>query len=61
MLRKQLKSFFNKLGKNTTISVKGRHDPCVGIRGVPVAEAMMSLVLADLFLRHQAQCGFGDF
>ena len=37
---------------------KGRHDPCVGIRGVPVAEAMMSLVLADLLMRHKAQCDF---
>jgi chorismate synthase len=43
-------------GKNTTISTKGRHDPCVGIRGVPVAEAMLAAVLADHLLRHQAQC-----
>ena len=35
----------NKFGKNTTISVKGRHDPCVGIRAVPVGEAMMNCVL----------------
>ena len=47
--------------KNVDVVTKGRHDPCVGIRGVPVAEAMMSLVLADLFMRHQAQCGFGNF
>jgi chorismate synthase len=40
------------------VVTKGRHDPCVGIRGVPVAEAMMSLVLADLLMRHKAQCGF---
>ena len=47
--------------KNVDVITKGRHDPCVGIRGVPVAEAMMSLVLADLFMRHRAQCGYGDF
>jgi chorismate synthase len=39
------------------ISTKGRHDPCVGIRAVPVGEAMMALVLADHFLRHRAQIG----
>ena len=44
-------------GRDTTISTKGRHDPCVGIRGVPVAEAMLAIVLADHVLRHQAQCG----
>jgi chorismate synthase len=44
-------------GTNTDISTKGRHDPCVGIRAVPVAEAMMALVLADHFLRHRAQIG----
>ena len=42
--------------KNTTISTKGRHDPCVGIRAVPVGEAMMACVLADHMLRHRAQC-----
>ena len=47
----------NKLGKNTTISVKGRHDPCVGIRAVPVGEAMLSCVLLDHYLMHKAQCG----
>jgi chorismate synthase len=36
---------------------KGRHDPCVGIRAVPVAEAMMAIVLADHFLRHRGQMG----
>ena len=46
----------NKLGKNTTISVKGRHDPCVGIRAVPVGEAMLSCVLLDHYLMHKAQC-----
>jgi chorismate synthase len=44
-------------GQDTDISTKGRHDPCVGIRGVPVAEAMMAIVLADHFLRHRAQVG----
>jgi len=44
-------------GQDTEIVTKGRHDPCVGIRGVPVAEAMMAAVLADHLLRHQAQCG----
>ena len=44
--------------ENVDVVTKGRHDPCVGIRGVPVAEAMMSLVLADLLMRHKAQCGF---
>ena len=46
----------NKFGKNTTISVKGRHDPCVGIRAVPVGEAMMNCVLLDHLLLHKAQC-----
>src|SRR6056300_501574 len=46
----------NKFGKNTTISVKGRHDPCVGIRAVPVGEAMMSCVLLDHYLMNKAQC-----
>ena len=44
-------------GRNTEIVTRGRHDPCVGIRGVPVAEAMLAIVLADHLLRHQAQCG----
>jgi chorismate synthase len=44
-------------GKNTEISTKGRHDPCVGIRAVPVGEAMLACVLADHLLRHRAQCG----
>jgi chorismate synthase len=46
----------NKFGKNTTISVKGRHDPCVGIRAVPVGEAMLNCVLLDHFLMNKAQC-----
>ena len=44
-------------GRNTTVATKGRHDPCVGIRGVPVGEAMMACVLADHMLRHRGQCG----
>ncbi len=44
-------------GQNTEIVTKGRHDPCVGIRGVPVGEAMMACVLADHMLRHRGQCG----
>ena len=46
----------NKFGKNTFISVKGRHDPCVGIRAVPVGEAMLSCVILDHYLLHKAQC-----
>ena len=44
-------------GEATEIVTKGRHDPCVGIRGVPVVESMMALVLADQKLLHRAQCG----
>ena len=44
-------------GRDTEIVTKGRHDPCVGIRAVPVGEAMMAVVLADHLLRHRAQCG----
>jgi chorismate synthase len=44
-------------GEATEIKTKGRHDPCVGIRGVPVVEAMMALVLADHKLLHRGQCG----
>ncbi len=44
-------------GHETDIQTKGRHDPCVGIRAVPVGEAMMALVLADHFLRHRGQTG----
>ena len=44
-------------GQDTEIVTKGRHDPCVGIRGVPVGEAMMACVLADHMLRHRGQCG----
>ncbi len=44
-------------GQDTEIVTKGRHDPCVGIRGIPVGEAMVACVLADHMLRHRAQCG----
>jgi len=44
-------------GAETEIATLGRHDPCVGIRGAPVVEAMMALVLADQKLLHRAQCG----
>lgn len=47
----------DRAGTNTDIATTGRHDPCVGIRAVPVAEAMMQLVLADHFLRHRGQVG----
>jgi chorismate synthase len=42
-------------GKSTEIITKGRHDPCVGIRAVPIAEAMLALTLMDHYLRHRAQ------
>lgn len=44
-------------GNDADVVTKGRHDPCVGIRAVPIGEAMMAIVLADHFLRHRAQCG----
>ena len=43
--------------EETEIVTKGRHDPCVGIRAAPVAEAMVACVLADAFLRHRGQVG----
>ena len=43
--------------QSVEIVTKGRHDPCVGIRAVPIAEAMMAIVLLDHLLRHKAQCG----
>jgi chorismate synthase len=46
-----------KDGEDTDVRTKGRHDPCVGIRAVPVAEAMMACVLADQMLRHRGQVG----
>jgi chorismate synthase len=47
----------DRAGEETEIVTKGRHDPCVGIRAVPVGEAMMACVLADQFLRHRGQNG----
>ena len=47
----------DKAGAETDILTKGRHDPCVGIRAVPVGEAMMAIVLADQALRHRGQIG----
>ena len=44
-------------GAEVDVVTRGRHDPCVGIRGVPVAEAMMAVTLLDALMRHQAQCG----
>ena len=42
-------------GKAAEIITSGRHDPCVGLRATPIAEAMVALVLMDHFLRHRAQ------
>ena len=47
----------DRSGAETEIATKGRHDPCVGIRAVPVGEAMVACVLADAFLRHRGQVG----
>ncbi|GAB4121459.1 MAG: chorismate synthase [Sideroxydans sp.] len=47
----------NKAGEPVMISTEGRHDPCVGIRATPIAEAMVALVLMDHALRNRAQCG----
>ncbi|WP_300715579.1 chorismate synthase [Hydrogenophaga sp.] len=44
-------------GESTEIITKGRHDPCVGIRATPIAEALLALVVMDHALRHRAQCG----
>lgn len=46
-------------GNEVEVSTKGRHDPCVGIRAVPIGEAMVALVIADHYLRHRAQTGKG--
>ena len=53
----KVKKTINNKFQNTSISTKGRHDPCVGLRAVPIAEAMMACVLADHILRNRAQCG----
>jgi chorismate synthase len=47
----------DRYGAETEISTKGRHDPCVGIRAVPIGEAMMACVVADHYLRQRAQVG----
>ena len=49
-----LRRTITKQGENTEIMTKGRHDPCVGIRAVPVGEAMMAICLADAFLQARA-------
>jgi len=49
----------DRYGDEVEVRTKGRHDPCVGIRAVPVGEAMMAIVLADAFLRHRGQIGGG--
>jgi chorismate synthase len=46
----------DKQGKPVTVETTGRHDPCVGIRATPIAEAMLAIVLMDHALRHRAQC-----
>jgi len=46
----------NKSGEDVTMQTTGRHDPCVGVRATPIAEAMLALVLIDHALRHRAQC-----
>ena len=47
----------NHAGEEVEVAIKGRHDPCVGIRAVPIAEAMLAIVLMDHFLRYRGQCG----
>ena len=51
------KQSLDRAGQPTTVQTKGRHDPCVGIRATPIAEAMLALVIMDHVLRHRAQCG----
>jgi len=55
------KQAVNEQGEEIEVRTKGRHDPCVGIRAVPVVEAMTACVLADAVLRHRAQTGGGAF
>jgi chorismate synthase len=47
----------DRYGNETEVSTKGRHDPCVGIRAVPIGEAMVASVIADHYLRHRGQVG----
>jgi len=51
------KASIDRAGQPTVVQTKGRHDPCVGIRATPIAEAMLALVIMDHVLRHRAQCG----
>ena len=51
------KQSINRAGDAAVVQTKGRHDPCVGIRATPIAEAMLALVIMDHVLRHRAQCG----
>ena len=51
------KESINRKGESVTVQTKGRHDPCVGIRATPIAEAMLALVVMDHLLQHRAQCG----
>ena len=47
----------DRYGSETEVITKGRHDPCVGIRAVPIGEAMVACVIADHYLRHRGQVG----
>src|SRR5690606_40752284 len=47
----------NRAGQPVMVETHGRHDPCVGIRATPIAEALLALILTDHALRHRAQCG----
>jgi len=51
------KASINRAGEPTQVETLGRHDPCVGIRATPIAEALLALVVMDHALRHRAQCG----
>jgi chorismate synthase len=51
------KASIDRAGQPATVETFGRHDPCVGIRATPIAEAMLALVVMDHVLRHRAQCG----
>ena len=52
-----LRAAFKPTSSVAALGISGRHDPCVGLRGAPVVEAMVALVLADHKLLHRAQCG----